>query len=153
MLESCADDVFVLESACADLNQQLKDCQNKPAKVVTNTVVQNNNSLESVRYVFFRVGSSKITSDQQPNVEMIAEYMKNHPESTVVITGYASKDGNLDFNIRLAQARAENVKNMLTKGFGIKPDRIKAEGQGVGSMFQEESWNRVAICVLHEATK
>ena len=101
-----------------------------------------------MRYIFFRIGSSVITRDQQPNVEMIASYMKNHPDSKVIIRGYASKDGNLDFNIKLAQARAESVKQALVKGYKIPADRIEAKGEGIGNMFEEESWNRVSICTL-----
>lgn len=150
LLAQCSEANFMLENANAVLAEQLAECQNQPATVVTNTVVEENNTLESVRYVFFRIGSSKVAADQQPNVEMIADYMKNNPESTVEIKGYASKDGNLDFNIRLAKARAESVKNMLVKGYGIKADRIHADGQGIGEMFKEDSWNRVSICVLND---
>ncbi|MCM1309862.1 MAG: OmpA family protein [Bacteroides sp.] len=139
-----------LTTANANLKAQLDECLNRPATVVTNTVVETNNNLQSVRYIFYKIGSSKITADQQPNVEMIANYMKKNPKSTVVIKGYASKDGNLSFNERLAAARAQSVKSMLTNKYGIKADRIKAEGQGIGEMFKEESWNRVAICILDD---
>lgn len=76
--------------------------------------------------------------------------MKKNPKSKVVIKGYASQDGNLDFNIKLAQKRAESVKNALVKKYGISADRIQAEGQGIGHMFKEESWNRVSICTLDD---
>lgn len=126
----------------AALAASLAECQNKPATVVDNS------TLKSVRYVFYRIGSSKITADQQPNIEMVAEYMKNHPESTVTVKGYASQDGNLEFNEKLAKARAESVKNELIKRYKIPANRINAEGEGIGHMFTEESWNRVAICTL-----
>ncbi len=132
------------------LAAQLDECLNKPVPVVTNTVVENTNTLESIRYVYYRIGSSTIAADQKPNVEMIADYMKHNPASTVVVKGYASKDGNLDFNLKLAAKRAEAVKTMLVSKYGIKADRIKAEGEGIGNMFKEESWNRVAICILNE---
>ena len=106
--------------------------------------------LSSVRYIFFKVGSSNITADQKPNVEMIAAYMNNHPKSKVVIKGYASPEGNEEFNIRLAQKRAESVKDALIKRYKIAADRITAEGEGIGHMFSEESWNRVSICTLEE---
>ena len=51
------------------------------------------NKYNSVRFVFFRIGSHAITADQMPNVTMIADYMKSHPQSKVVIKGYASRDG------------------------------------------------------------
>ncbi len=103
-----------------------------------------------MRYVFFKIGSSKITADQMPNVEMIAAYLKNHPKAKVQIRGYASPDGSLEFNKRLAAARAESVKNSLIKKYKIPSDRIDAKGEGIGNMFAEESWNRVSICTLEE---
>lgn len=130
------------------LAAQLDECLNRPAPA---PVVEKSNTLESVRYVFYKIGSSVIANDQKPNVVMIADYMKHNPNATVEIKGYASKDGNLDFNLKLAAKRAESVKNMLVKTYGISADRIKAEGQGIGEMFKEESWNRVAICILNEA--
>lgn len=130
-----------------DLAAQLANCQANQGKVVKEVT----NQLNSVRYVFFKIGKSVITPDQMPNVEMIAAYMKSHPDSKVVIKGYASKDGPLEFNLKLAQARAEAVKNALVKKYGVKASRIQAEGQGIGEMFQEESWNRVSICTLEAA--
>ena len=84
-----------------------------------------------------------------PNVERIAAYLKNHPEATVVIKGYASRDGNRAFNERLAALRAESVKTMLIKRYHIDPSRIEASGAGIGDLFEEDSWNRVSVCTLH----
>lgn len=136
-----------VEAQNAELAAQLQACMNKKPEVVKEV----NNQLSSVRYIFFRIGSAVITRDQQPNVEMIAAYMKNHPDSKVIIKGYASKDGNLDFNIKLAQKRAESVKQALIKGYKIPASRIEAQGEGIGNMFEEESWNRVSICTLENA--
>ena len=128
------------------LAADLAACMSRPAQVVK----EKSTDLSSVRYIFFKVGSSNITADQKPNVEMIAAYMNNHPKSKVVIKGYASPEGNEEFNIRLAQKRAESVKDALIKLYKIAADRITAEGEGIGHMFSEESWNRVSICTLEE---
>ena len=145
-LDATVAAVAVANAQNAELAAQLDACMNQQPKV--EVVKEVSNQLNSVRYVFFKIGSSVITKDQQPNVEMIAAYMKSHPNSTVEIRGYASKDGNLDFNIKLAQARAESVKNALVKGYKIPASRIQAKGEGIGNMFEEESWNRVSICTL-----
>ena len=133
-----------LKNKNAALENEINKLRNQAPKVVKEV----NNTLESVRYVFFRIGSSVIGADQQPNVEMIAAYLNNHPNSKVVIKGYASKDGPEELNIRLAKARAEAVKDALMKRYKIPASRIQAEGNGIGEMFEEESWNRVAICIL-----
>ena len=119
-------------------------CKNKKPEVVE-VKVDNTNS---VRYVYFKVGSSKIAADQKPNVEMVASYLKNNADSKVVIKGYASADGSKALNEKLAAARAEAVKNMLVKTYKIDANRIEATGQGVGNMFKEASWNRVSICTI-----
>lgn len=101
--------------------------------------------------MFFRIGSAVITADQQPNVEMIADYLKNHPQAKVIVKGYASPDGNYDFNVKLAAKRAESVKNALVSRYKIAASRIDASGQGIGEMFSEPSWNRVSICTIEES--
>lgn len=135
------------EAKANGLANELAACQNRPKEVVKEV----SNNLNSVRYVFFRIGSSTITSDQKPNVEMIADYLKNHKDAKVEIRGYASPDGPLDVNTRLANERAEAVKTALVKTYKIDANRIDAKGEGIGNMFSEESWNRVSICTLEEA--
>jgi len=136
------------ESANAALQAELDACKAKPAVREVVREVKVDNRLNTVLDVFFLIGSSNITKDQMPNVERIAAYMKSHPDSKVSIKGYASKDGNLEFNKKLAAKRAEAVKTALVNRFKIAADRIEAEGQGIGEMFEEDSWNRVSVCTL-----
>ncbi len=147
-LAACEGNVAALTAKNAALANQLAECNARKAVVKEVT----NNNYSSVRFVFYKVGSSKIGADQQPNVEMIASYLKSHPQTKVVIKGYASQDGPKELNEKLAAERAESVKNSLIKKYKIAADRIVAEGEGIGHMFEEDSWNRVSICEL-EANK
>ncbi len=135
-----------LEMTADELAIKLDECQNSEPKVVKEVNTKQN----SVRYIFFRQGSAKVTADQQPNVEMIASFLKKHKDATVVIKGYASPEGPIDVNTRLANERANVVKNILVSKYGIAASRITAEGQGIGDMFTEDSWNRVSICTIIE---
>ena len=126
------------------LANELQRLKNQKPVVVKET----QDFLSTVRYVNFGLGKYNVPADQLPNVAAVASYLKNHPKATVNIKGYASQDGPIEVNERLANQRAESVKNMLVKKYGIPADRIKAEGLGVGHMFEEESWNRVAVCIL-----
>lgn len=120
----------------------------KNQKPGTEVVRTTQDFLSTVRYVNFAIGKYNVTNDQMPNVAAVATYLKNHPKATVQIKGYASQDGPLEVNERLANQRAASVKNLLVQKYGISPERIQAEGQGIGHMFEEESWNRVAVCIL-----
>lgn len=133
------------------LQQQLNEARNKKPIVEQVVKVNNKHSLESV--VTFRQGKSVVDASQLPNVERIAVYMKNHKGSKVVILGYASPEGSKEINDRLALARAEAVRSILVKKYGIASERITAKGQGVGYMFEEPDWNRVSICTINDANK
>jgi outer membrane protein OmpA-like peptidoglycan-associated protein len=129
----------------------LDECLNK--KPVIQQVIETSSTrmLESV--VSFRQGKSTIDNSQLPNVERIGMYMKKHNEAKVVIKGFASPEGALELNERLALARAYAVKNMLIKKYGISSERILAQGEGVGNMYSDPDWNRVSICTIKEESK
>ena len=132
----------------AELEQQLADCKNQGPVIVTDTITSHKKTLESV--VTFRQGGVSVVASQTPNVERIATYLKNHEKATVSIKGYASPEGKAEVNARIAQQRADAVKSSLVKRYKIAENRITAEGQGVGNMFEEPDWNRVSICTIHE---
>ncbi|MDC1840048.1 OmpA family protein [Bacteroides uniformis] len=129
-----------------NLQRELAECRAQATNV--ETVVKNNRIPESI--VTFRQGKSVVDASQLPNVERVASYMNKHPEAKVIIKGYASPEGNLAFNEKLAKARAEAVKNILVRKYKINDTRIAAEGQGIGDMFSEPDWNRVSICTIEE---
>lgn len=154
-INALRQEVAAKESALADktaaadeLQKQLTECQNAPKQV--ETIVNNTNTMSLESVVTFRQGSISVSGDQIPNVERIATYMKHHPKSTVSIKGFASPEGKIEVNERIARQRAEAVKNMLVSRYKIAASRITAEGQGIGNMFSEPDWNRVSIATLSE---
>ena len=140
-INSAAQRIQVLQS-------ELDNCRNQAAKVQTVVEVETSRVPESI--ITFRQGRSTVDASQLPNVERVANYMKKHADVTVVIKGYASPEGNLEFNKKLAQARAEAVKSILVKKYKINTSRITAEGQGIGDMFTDPDWNRVSICTIED---
>lgn len=132
----------------AQLEKDLEKERNKKPQVVEKTVTKSKKTLESV--VTYRVGKTTIEPSQLPNVERIATYLKKYPNSRVVIKGFASPEGNLEKNQKLASDRAQAVKNILVSRYKIASDRIQAEGNGIGDMFEEPDWNRVSISTIVE---
>lgn len=144
-LEASGANNAALLAQIADLQAQLDACNRRPP--VVEKVVKD---LNNIRYVFFNCGSAYIQPNQQPNIAMVADQLKDNTNATVTVKGYASKDGSAAFNRKLAERRAEAVKKELVKRYGIASDRVKAEGMGIGDLFQENSWNRVSVCTVHE---
>ena len=143
-----------LKDEAMKLQNQLKECLEKPVPVqyvdrpvtVTQTQTQSTQSLTT--NVHFRIGKATIDPSQVPNVQRIATYLKNHPEATVTVLGYASKDGNLEANQVLAENRAQAVKTLLIQKYGIAANRIDAKGQGVSEAYEDLEWNRVSECTI-----
>ena len=131
-----------------NLQDELEAARNKKPEVIEKVVTKNKKTLESV--VTFRVAKTTIEASQLPNVERIASYLKKHSDAKVVIKGYASPEGDLEKNKKLAAARAEAVKTLLVNRYKISADRIQAEGNGIGDMFSEPDWNRVSIANIVE---
>ena len=129
-----------------ELEGELAEARNRKPEV--ETVVETKRTLESV--VTFAQGKTIIAPSQQPNVARIATYLKKYPNSKVVIKGFASPEGSVEVNERIAKARAEAVKAVLIKQYKIDAERILAEGEGIGNMFSEPDWNRVSIATIKE---
>ena len=139
------------DSRISDLENEVNDLRNRKPQVVEKIVEKvvegkSTNALETA--VYFQIGKSVIPANQLPSVERVASYLKNHADSKVVVRGYASKDGPEKLNIRLAENRAQAVKNVLVKKYGIAESRIDAAGNGISEMFSEPEWNRVSICTM-----
>ena len=123
-----------------DLQQQLNDCLNREPVIVKNETATN---LQPT--VLFRQGKSVIDPAQYAPIELIASYMKNHPEAKVEIRGYASPEGSAEINQRLSNERAEVVRQALIKKYKISADRLTAVGMGAtDKLFEQVEFNRVA---------
>ena len=134
------------DAEIARLKKALSDCENKPAPVVETKAANLQPS------VVFKQGKSNVENSQLANIEMIAKYMKQNPDSKVKISGYASPEGSKELNQKLSEARAEAVKNVLVKKYKVSADRLETEGLGAtDKLFDQVEFNRVAL--FNDTTK
>ena len=125
-----------------DLQAALDACNSRPTEPV---YVKPATATNLQPTVLFRKGKSVIDAAQYAPIELIASYMKNHPEAKVEIKGYASPEGSLELNQKLSEDRANAVKTALIKKYKIAADRLTAIGCGpTDQLFEEIEFNRVA---------
>jgi len=129
-----------------ELEQALDECNKRPNKTVVVEEVKKETFLQPI--VIFGQGKSTIDAAQYASIEMIAKYMRNHPESKVLIRGYASPEGNPELNQKLSVARATSVMTALINRYKIASNRITIEGMGATDSLSEEiDFNRVAMFI------
>ena len=134
-----SDDAKTIDQLKADL-EAAKNV--KPVQQVVKQVV-NNNVLQPT--VIFGLGKSNVDAAQMASVAMIAKYMKNHPNARLEIKGYASPEGNPELNQKLSEKRAQSVKDVLVKRYGVAANRLEVKGMGAtDELFDEIDFNRVA---------
>ena len=120
-----------------DLKSQLAACQARPA--TTQTIVKKEVSTALQPIVIFGQGKTTVDAAGMASIDMIAKYMKNHKDSKILVEGYASPEGKKEINDRIAQQRADAVKNVLVKKYKIAADRIVAKGKGVSKEENTEN--------------
>ena len=122
-----------------NLQNALTEANKAPKTAVSATVT----NLQPT--VLFRQGKTVVDKSQMGNIELIAQYMKNHPEAVVEIKGYASPEGSKEINEKISTDRAEAVKNVLVKNYKINADRLVTKGMGAtDKLFKQVEFNRVA---------
>lgn len=122
-----------------DLQNALDECNKKPKYVKPATAT----NLQPT--VLFQQGKSNVEKSQMPNIELIAQYMKNHPEAKIEIKGYASPEGPKELNQKLSEKRAEAVKKVLVKKYKIAAGRLTTKGMGAtDKLFKQVEFNRVS---------
>lgn len=80
--------------------------------------------------VLFQSGSSDLSVEDQQVLDGLASSLKECPEISLTLVGYADESGSEDDNLVLSIKRAFNVKYYLVYEHGISQRRIMSKGKG-----------------------
>jgi OOP family OmpA-OmpF porin len=78
---------------------------------------------------YFDFNKSEPTNVSTEGIDFILTYMRNNPEANVSIYGHADEIGQSAYNTKLANSRAESVKNILVKA-NVSPSRLTVVSSG-----------------------
>ena len=120
-----------------------------PAKATDSQFMKKASSIR--REVFFTIGKNLINAEGYKKIDEVAAYMKECPEATVTVTGYADRGtGSNKINDRIAARRADVVEAELIKR-GVARDRIIKSSKGSRVQpFSDNDMNRVTICIAED---
>ena len=113
---------LILNFACSTPQVQIVDC-------TVQEVIQIN------EVIMFDWDDYCIRADQMDLLNRIAETMIANPDLVLVLEGYASEEGDIDYNLELSQDRADAVKSMLMLSNVPEENIKKAIGNGESTIF------------------
>jgi len=79
--------------------------------------------------VLFRTGSSGLEPVADPRLDSLARVMRDNPDLTIRLDGYADPRGTEDFNMNLSRDRTSAVRDALVAR-GVPPERIDTHAHG-----------------------
>lgn len=125
------------------LINELHKCSESEPKIVEKIVEVKVGEIDEV-VIGFECGSTDL-STCLPALKKVADKMKVTNKS-IVITGYASVDGNVNSNSLLAEQRADYIAQELIERFNISEDKITIKNGKTTTMYGDEhELNRVAV--------
>ena len=149
-LAAMQDKIAQMAMEKAELEKALLNAENRVVTEVTEREVIVPSDI-APRTVFFEKGSSKISTREAMNLSYLAEQMKQFPEMTYVVNGYAdSATGSPEFNKQLSMKRAQAVVDVLVNQYGISSDRLKVDANGGVDKFGQPILNRVVLVRMAE---
>ena len=78
----------------------------------------------------FGANRSTIAPEYASDMKKAAAFMKAHPGAKVVVEGHTDSTGSSSVNKKLSQKRADTVRWILVRDYGVKADQVVAKGFG-----------------------
>jgi outer membrane protein OmpA-like peptidoglycan-associated protein len=86
----------------------------------------------------FENGKANILPAMHADLDKLANFLIDHPELHLTISGHTDSAGKEESNLRLSQARADAIRDYLINAFNIDAGRIKAIGYGSSKPITQE---------------
>ncbi|CAC9972529.1 MULTISPECIES: OmpA family protein [Flavobacterium] len=139
-------DLSAYDNKIADLENRIKNMPEKQViveKPVTNNVVNDRDVVKDLindKYysVYFDFNKATPIENSTAAIDVVLSYLRKNPSASLDIIGYADQVGKADYNEKLSNARAENVKKILTQA-GIASSRLNVVAAGSDTSIQKDS--------------
>ena len=81
--------------------------------------------------IIFDFNSVQIRPEYNDELNILADFLKDNPETYAVLTGFTDNAGSPEYNLGLARRRAESVEAYLVDKFNVNVSRIVTQWYGI----------------------
>lgn len=139
-------DLSPLENKIAQLEALVSKIPEKQIiieKPVTTTVVNDKDLIKEMinaKYysVYFDFNKSMPIENSTAAIDVVLNYMRTHPSANLDLIGYADQVGSSEYNTKLSDTRAKNIKNFFEQA-GISSSRLNVIADGADTSIQKDS--------------
>jgi outer membrane protein OmpA-like peptidoglycan-associated protein len=85
--------------------------------------------------VQYGVNEWNVSDEEMDKVKAVARVMKDNDDVKIMVVGFADYTGSDQYNMKLSEKRANEVKRLLVKKYGIAEDRIETDYKGKSVAF------------------
>lgn len=85
----------------------------------------------SIIAISFDANKAVVKEQYHAELDKLGNFLKEFPNSKGIIEGHTDADGSKEANLKLSQARADNLRKYIINKFGIAGDRLTAKGYGL----------------------
>ena len=136
-----------LQNRIAELEKQLADALADQSNKVNSAAVDSLQGIidqikaDQLNYyampfsVLYGVDEWQVTDEEMDKVKAVARVMKDNSNIKIMVVGFADYTGSDAYNMKLSERRANEVKRLLTKKYGIDADRIEVDYKGKSAPF------------------
>lgn len=135
-----------LENQVEELNSEndrIKTEADERTKAVADSLAKVIDQLKADQLTYYAIPFSVLYPNDEwrvPDTEMVklqavARIMKDNPDVKLTIVGFCDHTGSDAYNMKLSQKRAEEVKRIMVKKFGVDGDRLDVDYKGKTMAF------------------
>ena len=85
--------------------------------------------------VQYDVNEWQVSDEEMDKVKAVARVLKDNGDVKIMVVGFADYTGSDQYNMKLSEKRANEVKRLLVKKYGIAEDRISTDYKGKSVAF------------------
>lgn len=135
-----------LENRIAELEDQLAEAlknQGKGNSAAADSLQAVINQIKADQLNFYAMPFSvqydvnewQVSEEEMDKVKAVARVLKDNGDVKISVVGFADHTGSDQYNMKLSEKRANEVKRLLVKKYGIAEDRISTDYKGKSVAF------------------
>ncbi len=139
-------DVSALENKITDLEAQISKIPAKKEVVIEKQVSNAPADTDLIKKmindkyysVYFAFNKTTPIENSTAAIDVVLNYLRKNPSASLDLVGYADQVGKAEYNEKLSNARATNVKTIFEKA-GIASSRLNVVANGADTSIQKDS--------------